>query len=233
MLCDNCGANNPEGASVCGSCGAALTPEEETTPAQETQEVLREVQEVQESGKAPADKNKIAGLAIVIGGAVLAIALVVWIFSLLLGGGGPEGVAVDYIKAGMKANGGKTLVNLLPGAYIEEVLDMGDFDSKSELIREVNDALEDTHDMMEEYYGKYKVKVEVRKVKDWKNSEINDYNERMDDRKIDLEIKDGADVELKVTINGEDDKDTSKPTVKVIKVGGKWYLDPMSADLDY
>ncbi|MBR1472084.1 MAG: zinc ribbon domain-containing protein [Lachnospiraceae bacterium] len=38
----------------------------------------------------------------------------------------------------------------------------------------------------------------------------------------------GYEVEIKLTIQGKDDKDTAKLTLNVIKVNGKWIIDPIS-----
>lgn len=237
MFCGNCGANNPDDASVCGSCGAVLTTEEvvsenlieklsDKIPDAITDKIPDSI-----ASKLPGgDKNKFVALGAIIGAAVVALALVIWIASMLLGGNGPKDVATKYIKASMSAKGGKTLMSLLPDEYVNRQLDnSSEYDTRAEAIRGLNDILEDNVEDAEDYYGKYKVKAEIRKVEDWKNSKIKEYNKRLDDRDYDLQIKDGADVKLRVTINGKDDKDSKTVTVSVIKVGGKWYMDFMNS----
>lgn len=233
MFCGNCGANNPDDASVCGSCGAALTAEETTSEnlvdkiADKIPDSITDKIPDSIASKLPGGgKNKLVALGAIVGVAVVALALVIWIASALLGGNGPKDVAAKYVKASMSAKGGKTLVSLLPDEYITRRLDnSSEYDTRAEMIQDLNDILEDSAEDTEEYYGKYKVKTEIRKVEDWKNSKIKEYNKKLDDRDYDLQIKDGADVKMRVTINGKDDKDSKTVTVSVIKVGNKWYMD--------
>ena len=211
MFCGNCGANNPEGSSVCGSCGAALTPEES-------------------SGGSIMDKvsgnKKLIGIIAAAVAAVAVIAVAVVIIVMIMGGKGPKGVAKKYIEASLKENGGKDLVALIPSAYKDDLIEAAEnLEKEADLVQEVNDYLEDRQENYSDCFGdKAKVKVEVRKVKDWKNSDIKDLQKSLDEAKMDVEIQEGADVDLKITVEG-DEKETFKPTVSVVKIDGKWYVN--------
>lgn len=220
MFCGNCGANNPEGSSVCGSCGAPLAAEEESKSSENLIDKI--------VSKIPGgDKNKMIGLAVVAVVAVLVLALLIWAVVAMVGGGGAEKAATNYVKASLDAKGGKTLAGLIPDAFANALVDAADnLDDTDEILTELNDILEDYAEDYEDYFGKMKVSIEVRKVKNWKNSDIKDYQERLDDAKIEAEIQDGADVDLKITIDG-DEKETYKPdpALRMVKIKGKWYYD--------
>ena len=220
MFCGNCGANNPEGSSVCGSCGAALTPEESSAGS-----IM---------DKVPGGNKKMVGIIAAVVAAVVVLAVVAGIlFGVVIPNFGPKGAAKKFVMATLNGKGGgKTIVSMIPDELIEEALDNNDdFDTKKEMIQEIDDALEEIKDEGEDEYGKYKVKVEVRKVSDWNKKEINAYNDRLDDLDYNMQIKDGANVKLHVTVNGKDGKDSSTMTVPMIKVGGKWYVDVLGTSI--
>ena len=231
MLCSNCGAYNQDGTGVCSSCGAALTPEASSGSVGQAAVDKVAVGAAAVDGvavdkavtaEAAGDNKRMIGIIAVCVAAVVAIAVVVILIMAL--GSSPKSVAKKFIMASMDPKGGKDLVALMPKEAIEEIMDEEGYDNKSEMIRDANDSLENLTDEYTEYFGKnYKVKVEVRKVTEWKNSQIKEYNKELDDEKIDMTIQAGADVELKVTVTGKNEKETYKPTVSVFKVGGRWY----------
>ena len=57
--------------------------------------------------------------------------------------------------------------------------------------------------------------------------------EKLADQMDNVKITAGYEVDLKLTISGKDGKDTDKITVYVIKVNGKWIIDPTSGAEGY
>ena len=212
MFCGNCGRENPEGAAFCGSCGAPMTAGE--TP----------------GGQAPVKnakanrRHKLIGLGAVLVGAVVVLALLAWLFFALFGGRGPEDVAVRYVKAALVDQDAGAVVGLMPKEYVQKVVeDM--YTSRSELIDDVEDELEDNADGIEDEYGEYTLKIRTRGVEKWTEDRVERYNGYLESYGFKTRVQSGADVELHLTLNGTVDNDSQDLTLSAVQIGGKWYLD--------
>lgn len=220
MFCGKCGAQNEDGATFCKECGAPLTADAPTpaqTPAGQSD------QNVTVAGKKlPVNRNQLVGII-----AIAAAAIVVIIIIASLMGGGGKSVAVKYVKALFKGDG-KTIVNLMPKEYVEEMCDRQDVD-KDELIENFNDALEDMIDDLDDEYDKWSVTVKATKTKDLSDSKIEDLEDKYDSYfDVDLDIKAAQEITLELTAKADGDEDTTKVKLTVIKVDGKWYVDYFS-----
>ena len=165
---------------------------------------------------------------------VLALLLSVLLLVSLLtacAGGGAKGTAVKFAKAMFDPKGGKTIIDLLPKAYVDAAIEEGTFDDKNAMIDELNDALQEVADSAEEEYGKYKVTVKADGVDEWDEDKVEEYNSTMELFEIDVEAKEGADVDLEITIKGKDGENSQDITISAIKVDGKWCVDPFSLAL--
>ena len=142
----------------------------------------------------------------------------------------PEAVAESYLKATSEGDA-KTVVNLLPDKVLKEIMEDEGFDSKKELIEEMEDTLSAILDMNKEYKIKYSFKVLGSKdlskddLKDLKEDYKDDYNIRIETAKV-VTIE----ITTKATYDGEKNESTTETDVPVIKIGNNWYFDYESAN---
>lgn len=207
MFCGKCGAKNEDGAKICAQCGAAL---EETAP-------------VSTGAAAPAasDKNKKVGIIAVAVVAVIVILLLVKLFSGM--GGGASKVATKFVDSMFDGNG-KAIINLLPNAVVDELVDQSGYDSKKEYIEDVDDTLKSLIKMLDKEYDKWKVTSKVTDEDDVSNKTLRSLKERYEDD-YDLKVTEAKEIELKLTATIDGDKEDAEATVTVVKIGSKWYLD--------
>lgn len=213
MFCGNCGANNPEGSVVCGSCGAALTAEPASADAP----------------AAPAKKGlgaKRVGVVVVAAAAVVVVILL----AMALFGGGAKGNAVKYVKA-MTNGSAKTVVDLLPDKCVKELAEELRYDSKSEMVKELKEVMADAKEDLADEYGKgYKITVKAVDAVSYKEMDRSGYNDLKDryDDEFDLKLKDAKYVYLYIKIDGEEDLDCDTDRMLMVKLGGKWCVDYFS-----
>lgn len=222
MFCPNCGSNVPDSERFCPTCGTML-------------------QEGAPEPKAPGNDigalvKKYLPIAVI---AVVAVIAIVIVFNLL-SGGGPKGVAEQYLKASLAGDYEKadkyaalTSEEMLTyyaeqadkdlEEYLEESLEV---DSMEEYYEEKREEYIDN--LEEEYGDDYKITVEV---KDSERLDDDDFDELLDEiddvykesELIDAdEVTDAYEVKVKTKIDGDDGKDTATVKVIIIKLGGKW-----------
>ncbi len=216
MFCGNCGANNPEGSTVCGSCGAALTAEP-VSPASA------------DAPAAPAKKGPDSKLIGIIAVAVAAV-VVVLLLAMLLLGGSAKGNAVKFAKA-LTTGNAKTIVNSLPDKCVKEMAEDLDYDSKSEMIKDLKDEMSDMKEDLEDDYGKgYKVTVKAVDVVSYEKMDEDRYDDLKDryEDDFELKLKDAKYVYVYAKIDGKEGVDCDMNSILMVKVGGKWCVDYFS-----
>ena len=102
MFCGNCGAQVPDGSSVCPNCGAQMAPKSQTQdPVQSAQYQNNQYQNPQggstrQTGAGDGSSKKISGKLIGIICACVAVAVLAIVLVFVLGGsGGPKGAYTD------------------------------------------------------------------------------------------------------------------------------------------
>lgn len=169
-----------------------------------------------EFGKEPTgdNKKKIA----MIGGIVAAVVVVLFVLISLISGGYKSPIK-NYFNGLQKCNS-KTYLKAFPEFMKDDLED-----------KYTDEYLEDRKESMEDTYGdkvKYSYKI-VDKTKMTKD-EIKDAKKALEkmykDEKINL--KEGYQVCVKVTVKGSDKKATSYTTFEVYKLNGKWVTFPTS-----
>ena len=257
MFCRNCGAQIPEGAGFCGNCGTAVAPAAPAAPAAPvapatptpvapppavapvapTPVAAPVFQTPVAAPAAPVVKKKKTGLIVglSLGGVALVGIIVAVILILVLGGGRgantPEAVVAQYLQAMANANGGETIVSLIPDQVVRQAEREAGM-SRSAMVRSINEELRDTVESLEEDYGRgYKITVDSQSVTKWEQYEIENYNSRLEYYGLSVQVQDGARVRTTATIKGPLDRDTDTETMTVVKVDGKWYLDILETDL--
>lgn len=216
MFCGKCGTQNVDGTPFCAGCGAPLGGAANGGKKVNLPKV----------GKLNLKDRK---TLISLGAGLLALVL---IFVLLFGGNSPKGVVKKYMKAIQKADAA-AVVKLLPKKVVNEAKDEMDMSNKEwkEYLEEMSEDLADSYEAMEEYYdGKLKITYEIKDVEKLDKDDLKDLKEEYKDE-LDIKVKDARIVEVKVTTKIGDEKMKSEQEILVIKVGGKWCLDPYSADI--
>ncbi len=234
MFCQKCGAQCAEGIAFCDKCGAPI----ENTQAAEYQYVP----ELQ-----PKKENKKLITIIV---AALAVVVVFVGALLIFGGNSPEDVAEEYFMAmvegdletefecELRSNG------LSYEDYIEKYCDVNDMkleeyfelreDRYETEIEDYDDLIDAAKQSQEESlieeFGKYDISFEIISTKELTEKklkelceEIEEYYEDSEIYSIDVdEIEEACSVKYKASIEGEDDSDTDKGTITVVKYDGEW-----------
>ena len=170
-----------------------------------------------------------------------AVVIVAVLLIVLISNSGPKAAAKNFAKAVIscdidKANklcafDAKEFVIEEYGGDEEDFFeDAGNFlgedigswkDLSKALKATLNEALED-------YFGKYKVEIEATKVKELSEKKLKEavgewFYETIEDYDFDPDkVKSGAEVTLKIKINGKDEKETVTIPLYMAKVGGSW-----------
>lgn len=188
MFCGQCGSQNPDDARFCANCGEVLN----AAPAPEP--------------VAPPKKSK-KGLLFIIGGAVLALALVLTLIFVLGGGHGaksPEALGKKFVKAIEKGDG-KAMLALIHKDVIEADVD------EEEMIEDFEDYVEE----MQDYCLKFKFKGVEEMDEDDLEEVIEFYDEEYG-----LKVKDAAVLIFSVEMLGFGEE----IEMYAVKIGSKWYL---------
>ena len=245
MFCNNCGNQLEEGTMFCQNCGTAVNPEGEVQT--ENQEPQQEWQAPQQEWQAPQQENPVDKVRNLlqqnkgIVGIVGVVAVVVILICLLAGGGGYKKAINGYMKA-FKACNVKKIVNLtvpkdIQKDYFDEEYDM----TKKEYIEETKEDLEDEMEDFKDDDGKIKWEIKkaenIDKLKkledevedDWGIGDLDDFRERLEDRYDDYDfdadkVSKAYAVEVKFTVEMDDEKERNTGIVMVYKYKGSWYV---------
>ncbi|MBO5460579.1 MAG: zinc ribbon domain-containing protein [Ruminococcus sp.] len=213
MFCRKCGAQISGAEKFCPQCGAQVIPAQQPNNGSGFQ-----AGPASQPVKAAAGKNKVPYLAI--GALVIIAVIVIVLVKTLFFSNNYEKPIKNFMKA-VEEQDTDLLLSVFPDEiyeYMEEETGMDE--------EEVEEYMEYSVESMADYYlGDIKIKYEIDDVRDLSKGEIQDIEDEFYDI---MDIKDGKSVEIetKVYVDGEKVEDEDI-TLEVIKVGGKWYLNPM------
>lgn len=223
--CLKCGAQLNDEEKFCASCGASVEEEGGAKKKVSADGVVQYVK---------SHIPLVAGIAV-------AVVLVVVVLISVLAGGGPEGVAKDYVKSLLNPQKADSfmLVNTETRfkAYAEEEeVELNEFLEDSydvESMKEYwSEQKEDTLDSLEDECGK-NPKVKIQRVKDadeYTSKEMKEFAEEweedLDEYDINVDdIKTVVDVEIKFRAEGKDDHtDYVTMTITLVKYKGDWKI---------
>ncbi len=245
-FCDKCGAQLEDGAAFCTSCGATLGQQaQQAAPAQGSvmsnvsQGISQGVQGVQNfAADIPRDFNgfkqgvqqknkKVIGVLIA---AVVLVILIIVLLVSLIGGGGYKS-PLDNLTKGFNKNDAKLITKaMMPGSVLSAYEDEEDPDWD-----DADDAIEASKSLIEAKYGddveiSYEIKdkneISESKLKKKYKSLAKRYADAADGKTSDFYPTEGYELEVELTIKGDDDEDSNDTTVVVGKVDGDWiFLD--------
>ena len=212
--CVKCGAPMNDADVICQNCGTNNAPQQPAKKANKLTDAF---------AKLPVKTQRIAILA---AAAAVAVLVLVLLISALFSGG-PEKAIDTYFDATTKGKYNK-IEKLAPKDYWEYVEDEYDFDV-DELVDNLkdNEFLEEKVENYKDTYGKnVKTKIEYLDKIKADEDELDEIKDNLKE-KYDISkksVKKAYTVAYKVTIKGSEDKDANFGTLRVVKVGSRWYV---------
>lgn len=230
MFCKNCGTQLKEGAKFCPKCGTPVTPMPgagQAGPGAGPQPPYQ-----QPGGGQPPHQGPAAGKAskipiFAIGAIVILVVAVILIFRACAGGGYEK--PIKNFMQGMEDLDADKMLSAFPPEALEALEDEGyDEDEISEQFEQMVTAGMDSLGFDIDYAIDY----EIEDATELSKREISDIEEAFEDEDIDLSIKEGRSVDLTLTISLDSlgISQDEEITLEAIKVGGGWYLNPLSMD---
>lgn len=201
-FCTKCGAPLDNNAAFCTNCGAVADK-----------------------------KNNVVNLhnkntAILLGGILAGIIVLVILISLIFGGGYKS--AIDNYFEGFEDTNAKKFMKAMPECqieYLEESLkDYSKFDSLAEYFEYL---LEEALNKIEDEYGDdISISYEIKDKEELSEKELKDIRKRLENNydNDDVKVTKGYEVEITAEIKGDDNSDEEDITVKVAKVDGDWCI---------
>ena len=222
MFCKNCGAKIDDDALFCDSCGAR----QQEAPAQP----------VYDAAPAPAKKKPPVGLFIGIGAGALAVIVAVILIIALAGKGGggtssPEKLAKNvlgfytdlYTDGSAEAS---DYLSYFPDSYVKKFASDNGL-STSELKKKVQKKI-DQAGMLLQAFMPDDYRVTGSKIESVEDIDREDIEEMVE--KYGLAITDAKKVKMTISYTAEGENDENDMRLIVIKVGGKWYIEPGSLE---
>ena len=224
MYCRNCGTANPENAAFCKNCGERLKAVQRPASSQAGENRTIEKPQIQR-GQRPATNIRSKRRKRRIFTPVIVVVLLLLAAFMLFGGRSYKATIDQFVDAQFKVDAA-AIFKLIPDEFVDYMLadegyDRDDFD---DLLREVDEAIQDQLDTIERYLGDdWSVTYKIVHVEDVKGDALKELEETYKTRDVKISAAKVAEVELTVTV-GERDVNNSLD-IPLIKVGRSWYLD--------
>ena len=236
MFCSHCGQELKDGGRFCPRCGAPVEGAAQAEGSRTSENASTgPMQGGAQYGGAPGYQQAGPGVQMKRGmsqGAAIAIIVAI---VLCIAGAGVGGYFLLFrnnyktpIKNLMKAiedQDGEAALKLIPEKYVEMAQTMSGMDKE-----DIEEMLEQGLDsMVEEYGGDIKVDYEIGDARDLTEAELADLEESYYGFLGDVEEGKEVEVSAEIQVDGSEKEEVMDDTlVKVIKLDGKWYLDPAS-----
>jgi hypothetical protein len=243
-FCTNCGEALSDDAAFCVKCGTRVG-EQSVQSAQEPSDSASAssscdtCESAQCEQKAPAETNGFAGKvnafvaklknkdkkAIGITAGIVVVLILIVVLVICLGGGGPEKALDNYISVVYNGKVNK-LEKLAPAEYWEYLEDENDVSMKDaeEQMEELNKTL--IRGLEDEYGDNIKVSYKILEKDDASSSDLDSMKDYIKSN-YDIpkkSVTDAVELEVELTVRGDDDEETTESTFYAVKVGGDWYI---------
>lgn len=154
------------------------------------------------------------------------IGLIIFVKSIisLVNNSGYRGPLTDYFESINDADGKAYYNSILTSEMAYELYGLGTAEINA-YYKAYSNYIEDLKEYLSEEFGDdITVSYKVNDNEQLQPGEIDELNERFDYISSMLNVQDGYEVNLSITIKGDDDKHTSKAYAQVLKINGKWVL---------
>lgn len=227
MFCRNCGTELKEGAKFCPKCGTPATPVQQKRESQFSNGGQSQNGELTGGTQAVSRRKAKKIPVFAIGVIVILIAAVVLIVRGFLGGGYEE--PIKNLVRGIEKRDGSMILKAFPEELLEaaEEEDGYDREEMAQMFESVFSYSIGDFDLTD---IDYTVSYEIKDDLDLSEREMKEIEDDLEAEGADLDIKAGKEVELelKIAIDGIGYEETREETIEVIKIGGKWYINPLS-----
>lgn len=224
MLCEKCGCPLENGAVFCGNCGAKVENPIMEAPAAP----VFEQAPMSPAPQNPNNKHKLIGIIAVCVAAALVIALA-GLFVLPAVFGGPERRAEKFLEAFFDGDADKAL-SYVHEDVIKAAAEEWDM-TRREFIDMMQEELDWEMEELDEDCDHWSVEFEVKDTEEFKHRDIRDLQELYDEYDCDVEIKDAMEVELRMSLRCDGERERDNAYVTMVKIGAKWYVCPFSTDI--
>ena len=243
-FCTNCGEALSDDAAFCVKCGTrvgeqAVQSAQEPSDSASASSSCDTCESAQCEQKAPAETNGFAGKvnafvaklknkdkkAIGITAGIVVVLILIVVLVICLGGGGPEKALDNYISVLYNGKVNK-LEKLAPAEYWEYLEDESDVSMKDveEQMEELNKTL--IRGLEDEYGDNIKVSYKILEKDDASSSDLDEMKDYIKSN-YDIpkkSVTDAVELEVELTVRGDDDEETTESTFYAVKVGGDWYI---------
>lgn len=248
MFCKNCGAQMNDNQKFCPNCGTPVQQAgggqaQRNNPQANYSSGGQQTYNGYAQGGKPPKKSSARPIIIIIIGVVILAAIVV---GIVLGvrscgsDGGGSGIAgigksskytdpVDSLMKGIEKQDGKVMLDAFSDGTIELLEEESGYDKD-----EIADMFEEMFDMSmgeDIKEGAIQVDYEIEDEMDLSESDIEGIQEEFDSEGVDEKIEEGKALEITMIVGIEDITDETyeeSMELQVIKIDGKWYIDPTS-----
>ena len=241
-FCTNCGGELNDDATFCEKCGARVGERQEQpkeSPAVIAEEVPKQESAAQPEGGFAGKINAFVGklknkdkAAIGITAGVVAALILIVVLVICLSGSGPEKALDRYMDVFYYGKSSR-IEKLAPKEYwdyLEENEDMDIEDAEDQVktfYKTIIRGLED------EFGDDIKISYKVTEIDDVKKSTLDKMKDKIKST-YDIpkkDVTDAVEMEVEMTIKGDDDKDSDDITLYAVKIDGDWYICNASGTL--
>lgn len=189
--------------------------------------------------KAPAETNGLAGKinafvaklknkdkkAIGITAGIVVVLILIVVLVICLSGGGPEKALDNYISVLYNGKVNK-LEKLAPAEYWEYLEDESDvsLSDAEEQMEELNKTL--IRGLEDEYGNNIKISYKILEKDDVSSKDLDSMKDYIKSN-YDIpkkSVTDAVELEVEMTVRGDDDEETDESTFYAVKVNGDWYI---------
>lgn len=211
MFCGKCGAKNTDNVEFCTNCGAKLNKSTSTRTAAVSLVTQNE-------------KNRKVGMIAV----AVIVVLVIILGVVLFGGRSYKATVKKFVDATFDADA-KAIVDLMPEEIITYALEQEGYESGelNDFIDEGDEALQEQLDSLNGYLGEgWKISYNITDEEDVKGEDLDDVKDAYED--VDIKVSSAKNVEIVITVSGDETESSNTLDISLIKIGRSWYLDMMS-----
>lgn len=222
MFCGNCGTQNPDNAAFCKQCGTQLrkpvrtpapapgsrAPVERRTPARRPA-----------SGRGQLDSSKLVVIGAIALAAIILLGAIFWMF----GGRSYKATVKQFVSATFDGNASK-IMKLIPDKLIEEAMKEGGYRNRSEMAKELDNALNSQLSSVKLLMGdKWSYSYKITAAEKVSESQLeklkNNYGQ------FNVKISDAMTVKVELTIKAMGLENSDSMDIGLVKSGSSWYID--------